>query len=106
MADYPPDVMPSYAQGYSVTNYLIQQGGKQKFVQFLHDFFDSADNNLLQKSLHTDNPQLNQKYLQDYFNSGNWNQAIQKNYGYKDTNDLQNKWNDWVRKGFPDLTQK
>ena len=35
MTDYPPDVMPLYAQGYSLAEYLIQQGGRRKYVEFL-----------------------------------------------------------------------
>ena len=35
MTEYPPDVMPLYAQGYSLAEYLIEQGGRRKYVQFL-----------------------------------------------------------------------
>jgi hypothetical protein len=30
MTDYPPDVMPLYAQGHSLAEYLIQQGGRSR----------------------------------------------------------------------------
>jgi len=37
MSDYPADVMPLYAQGHSLTSYLLQQGGRRKFVEFVDE---------------------------------------------------------------------
>ena len=37
MKEYPHDVMPLYSQGYSVARYLIANGGKQNFLEFLAD---------------------------------------------------------------------
>ena len=37
MTEYPPDVMPLYAQGYSLAEYMIQHGGRRKYVQFLDE---------------------------------------------------------------------
>ena len=37
MKEYPHDVMPLYSQGYSLARYLIAQGGKRKFLEFLAD---------------------------------------------------------------------
>ena len=37
MKEYPPDVLPLYAQGYSVTRYLIQQGGHDYRTTFDFD---------------------------------------------------------------------
>ena len=37
MRDYPSDILPLYSQGYSLARYLIQQGGKQKFVRYVGD---------------------------------------------------------------------
>jgi len=34
MKEYPPDVLPLYSQGYSLARYLIDQGGRAKFMQF------------------------------------------------------------------------
>ena len=35
LKDYPRDVLPLYAQGHSVSSFLIAQGGPQKFVRYL-----------------------------------------------------------------------
>ena len=37
MTEYPQDVMPLYAQGYSLAEFLIYHGGRKKFVAFLAD---------------------------------------------------------------------
>ena len=37
MKEYPHDVMPLYSQGYSLARYLVAQGGKRKFLDFLAD---------------------------------------------------------------------
>jgi hypothetical protein len=73
MTDYPRDVIPLYAQGYTLSEYLIQHGGRRKFVKFLDDAM-----------------QTNQ-----------WPEAIQRNYGIADLSALQNTWLAWVRDGFP-----
>ncbi len=54
MREYPRDIMPLYAQGYSLTRFLIQQGGRQKFVQ----------------------------YVGDGMNSNNWTASTRTHYGY------------------------
>ncbi len=73
MTEYPPDVMPLYAQGYSLAEYMIQHGGRRKYVQFLDDAL--ANNQ--------------------------WSAAVQRHYGMTDLAALQNTWLAWVRDGFP-----
>jgi hypothetical protein len=73
MTEYPPDVMPLYAQGYSLAEYLIQHGGRRKYVQFLDDALASNQ----------------------------WPEAVQRHYGMTDLGALQNTWLAWVRDGFP-----
>ena len=73
MKEYPPDVLPLYAQGYSVTRWLIMQGGKPHFVNF----------------------------VADGLKTNNWPAAVEKFYGYRDLSDLQVKWNSWVAQGSP-----
>jgi hypothetical protein len=75
MKEYPHDVMPLYSQGYSVARYLVAQGGKQKFLEFLADG------------------------LRDE----NWQRATQQHYGVNGLAALQNDWLNWVRKGSPAL---
>ena len=73
MREYPDDVLPLYAQGYSVAKYLIARGGRQKFVQ----------------------------YLGDAMSAGDWNGATSRHYGHRDLSQLQVTWLDWVRRGSP-----
>lgn len=73
MKDYPQDVMPLYSQGFSLARYLISQGGKRKFLDFVGD--GMADEN--------------------------WSRATKKFYGFNSLAVLQNNWLDWVRQGSP-----
>ena len=73
LSKYPADILPLYAQGYSVARFLIFKRGKREFVQF----------------------------LESGMRSGNWDAAVQKHYGFGDLSDLQLTWNDWVRNGSP-----
>ena len=75
MTEYPQDVMPLYAQGYSLAEYLIYRGGRKKFVAF----------------------------LSDGMNDGQWSAAIQRNYNIRDLSTLQDTWVAWVAQGFPPL---
>ncbi|HEY1785785.1 MAG TPA: hypothetical protein VGG30_09565 [Pirellulales bacterium] len=75
MKEYPHDVMPLYSQGYSVARFLIANGGKQKFLEFLADGMRDE----------------------------NWSRAVQTRYGYTDLAALQGTWLDWVRQGSPAL---
>lgn len=73
MKDYPSDIMPLYAQGYSVAEYLIQIGGRRKFVDFVGDGLKAGD----------------------------WSGMVQKHYGIHDLGVLQETWLAWVRDGSP-----
>lgn len=75
MTEYPSDIMPLYAQGFSLSEYLIQQGDKQKFLAFLKDGLDGEP----------------------------WADAIQHHYGYQNLGSLQNAWLGWVAQGFPEI---
>jgi len=74
MTEYPGDIMPLYSQGYSVARFLIAQGGKRKFVEFV-----AAG-----------------------LSHGNWNEAIRSYYAYPSLGDLQTEWIEWVIAGSPD----
>ncbi len=71
LKDYPRDIMPLYAQGYSVTSFLIAQGGPRRFVQFLEDGMSTE----------------------------NWVMATEKHYGYPMIGKLQIAWSKWVSDG-------
>jgi hypothetical protein len=73
MKEYPPDMLPLYAQGYSLARYLIEQGGRRKFIAFVGD-------GLKRES---------------------WTTALKAHYGYDSLAKLQNSWLDWVKQGSP-----
>jgi len=74
MKEYPHDILPLYAQGYSVARYLIGQGGKRKFVDYVGE-------GMLTK---------------------NWSAATKKYYEYASLGALQASWLAWVGNGSPD----
>jgi hypothetical protein len=78
MKEYPPDVLPLYAQGYSVARYLIEQGGRRKYVNFVGDGLSDE----------------------------NWPRAMQKFYGDQSLAALQNRWLEWVKQGSPHLAPR
>ena len=71
MTEYPSDVLPMYAQGYSVCRFLIDQKGPQTFIQFLGD----------------------------YMRRPSWTANIQKHYQYESLAELQDYWLAWVSSG-------
>lgn len=73
MKEYPQDVLPLYAQGHSLTRYLIAQRGKQEFLAFIAEGMQSE----------------------------HWPRAIEEHYGYGSMLALQNDWLGWVRNGCP-----
>ena len=73
MTDYPHDILPLYAQGYTLAEYSIEHGGRRKYVQFLDDALASNQ----------------------------WSAAVRRHYGAADLGVLQNNWLTWVRSGFP-----
>lgn len=75
MEEYPRDIMPLYAQGYTLAEFLIQQGGHQRFV----------------------------KFLEDGLNDNNWDAALTRWYNISDLGQLQLSWVAWVDRGFPQL---
>lgn len=73
MREYPQDVMPLYSQGYSLCRFLIQQGGRQKFINFIGEGMRSEQ----------------------------WTPTTQQFYGFANLGQLQTTWLDWVAKGSP-----
>lgn len=73
MTEYPSDIMPLYSQGYSLVRYLIAQGGKRKFVD----------------------------YVGAGMQTGDWPAATSQFYGFRDLSELQLSWVAWVRNGYP-----
>ena len=73
MKEYPADVLPLYSQGYSLARYLIERGGRHKYVQFVAD------------GLATEN----------------WSAALARHYGVPGVAQMQHLWLDWVKQGCP-----
>jgi hypothetical protein len=73
MKEYPSDIMPLYAQGYSLARYLIGLKGKQHFVKFIGDGMRDEQ----------------------------WHRAARASYGCEDLSSLQKDWLAWVKQGSP-----
>lgn len=71
LVDYPRDILPLYAQGHSVVEFLIEQGGPRQFVQFLQEGMESQQ----------------------------WEKAVTNAYGYETLGQLQVQWNQWIADG-------
>jgi hypothetical protein len=76
MKEYPQDVMPLYAQGHSLAEWLIESRGRKAFLAFIADG------------------------LRDE----NWQRAVHEHYGFNDLLSMQTSWNDWVKQGRPQLS--
>jgi hypothetical protein len=77
MKEYPSDmqaVLTLYAEGYSLADYLVQSGGKDRYLHFLQDAHER-----------------------------DWNYAIHTYYGLPDVLSLERRWSDWVMAGSPEL---
>lgn len=77
MKEYPRDVLPLYAQGHSLASYLIQQGGRHKYLNFIGTGMSTEQ----------------------------WGKALQQYYGVASLAALQDKWLAWVRQGSPAIQQ-
>ena len=73
MREYPRKILPLYSQGYSVAQYLIAQGGKRKFVNYIGHGMKTDD----------------------------WADATHRYYDFDNLSDLQVQWVAWVGAGQP-----
>jgi len=78
LRDYPDDILPLYAQGFSVAKFLIVQKGRKPFLEFLATGLE----------LETPGREIRA-----------WDQATRQHYGYKDLSELQIHWQRWVADG-------
>jgi hypothetical protein len=76
MKDYPSDVMPLYAQGHSLAQWLIESRGRKVFLDFLAD------------GMHDEN----------------WRRAVRQHYGFDSLSTMQSVWLEWIKQGRPQLT--
>jgi hypothetical protein len=63
LTQYPRDVMVLYAEGYSVTNFLVGKSNRGAFLNFLADGMQ-----------------------------GGWDQAVQRHYSYRSVDELEQAW--------------
>lgn len=68
MTEYPHDYAALYAQGASLSRFLIERGGKRHFVNYLDTGMNSS-----------------------------WTNAVRRHYGMNDLSELQETWLRWVR---------
>ena len=73
MKEYPADVLPLYSQGYSLARYLIERGGRKRYIHFVGTGLASSD----------------------------WPESLSQYYGIHDIGKLQTVWLEWVKRGCP-----
>lgn len=69
MKQYPADIPCLYAQGHSVSGFLVAAKGRQVFLAFVRDGCDRT-----------------------------WDDAVRDRYGYQNVEQLETAWLDWVEK--------
>jgi hypothetical protein len=65
---YPKDLMGFYGQGYSVSRFLVETGGRQRFLKFVKDGMTTG-----------------------------WDKAARQHYGLADCRELDRAWRSWHR---------
>jgi hypothetical protein len=73
LKEYPADILPLYAQGHSAVQFLIDQGGAQKFIRFLEAGMQADA----------------------------WPAALNEFYAYENIGEFQLMWNQWLADGSP-----
>ncbi|QDV37816.1 gluzincin family metallopeptidase [Tautonia plasticadhaerens] len=64
--EYPSDLMGFYGQGYSVSRFLVEMGGRPRFLAFLRDGM-----------------------------AGGWDAATKAHYGFSNAKELDRAWRSW-----------
>lgn len=82
MRQYPHDILPLYAQGYSLSKFLIRQSGKREFLNFVEAGMRAEQSMPVLKA---------------------WDRTVDQHYGYQDLSELQIAWINWVRSGSQEI---
>ena len=82
MRNYPHDILPLYAQGYSLAKFLIMKKGRRYFLDYIEAGMRAE----------SQGPVLRM-----------WDQATHEFYGFENLSELQLAWLDWVRNGSAEL---
>jgi hypothetical protein len=64
--EYPTDLMGFYGQGYSISRFLVEMGGRPRFLEFVRDGLKSG-----------------------------WDPATRAHYGLADVRELNRAWHAW-----------
>lgn len=72
--EYPADMMPFYAQGFSACEFLIAVGGHRRLVEFAREGITTGD----------------------------WAAAVTHFYGFDGMNEFQTRWTEWVSAWYHD----
>lgn len=81
MMQYPDEMLPLYAQSYSLAHFLILQKGRQHFVKYV------------EAGLAASRPGLE---------TAAWDQATRNFFGFENLSELQLSWVKWVKAGSPE----
>ena len=79
LKEYPPDVMVLYAEGYSVTNFLVSQSSRPVFLAFVAQGMQNDNNN--------------------------WDAALRAHYRYQSVEELERAWVQYIRTDRQQATQ-
>lgn len=72
--EYPSDMMPFYAQGFSACEFLIAVGGHRRLIEFAREGITTGD----------------------------WASAVTRFYGFDGMNEFQIRWTEWVSAWYHD----
>jgi hypothetical protein len=78
MKQYPNDILPLYAQGHSLSKFLVMKKGRRHFLDYIADGMQNEERGPL---------------------LAGWNRSTEEFYGYRDLSALQESWINWVRSG-------
>jgi hypothetical protein len=70
----PQDVLTLYAEGYSLADLLVQEGGRARYLKFVADAHQHG-----------------------------WEKAIRAHYTYRNVDELEKRWYEWVIAGSPEI---
>jgi hypothetical protein len=73
----PQDVLTLYAEGYSLADLLVQEGGRVRYLKFVGDAHQHG-----------------------------WEKAIRAHYGYRTVDELEKRWHGWVIAGSPEINMQ
>ena len=77
MEEYPSDLMGFYGQGYSISRFLVEMGGRPRFLKFVKDGLHSG-----------------------------WDVATRTHYGLSDVRELDRAWHSWHKVAANDAAKR